>query len=178
MRQPGIDFHTHPLLVREMIARHPDLARAARETFFIGNNFQPLETFHLELDAAGLESAVLLPVDAATALGTTVYSNQQIAELCAMSPRFIGFASVDPRQPSAPERLAEAVVKLGLRGLKLDPAMQRFFPDDRTVYPVYEKAQELGIPILFHAGLSWAPGSRLDYGQPIRFEDVAASFRG
>ena len=176
MRQSGIDFHTHPLLVREMIARHPNLARAARETFYIGNNFQPIETFHLELDAAGLESAVLLPVDATTALGTTVYSNDQIAELCALSPRFIGFASVDPHQPDAPEKLTEAVTKLGLRGLKLDPAMQRFFADDRAVYPIYEKAQELGIPILFHAGMSWAPGSRLQYGQPIRFEDAAASF--
>ena len=54
----GIDFHTHPLLVREMISRHPDLIEAARKTFYIGNNFQPLETFHLELDAAGLGKAM------------------------------------------------------------------------------------------------------------------------
>jgi hypothetical protein len=61
MRKLGIDFHTHPLLVREMVERHPELVKAARETFFIGNNFQPLETFHLELDLAGLEKAVVLP---------------------------------------------------------------------------------------------------------------------
>ena len=54
----GIDVHTHPVLVREMVSRHPDLARAARETFMIGNTFQPLETFLLELDAAGLEPMV------------------------------------------------------------------------------------------------------------------------
>ena len=78
MPRPGIDFHTHPLLVREMIARHPDLAKAARETFFIGNNFQPLETFLLELDLAGLEHAVALPGD------DTVWTNEQIAELCGM----------------------------------------------------------------------------------------------
>jgi len=28
------DFHTHPVLVREMIDRHPELERAAREIFF------------------------------------------------------------------------------------------------------------------------------------------------
>jgi predicted TIM-barrel fold metal-dependent hydrolase len=174
----GIDFHTHPLLVREMIARHPELARAARETFFIGNNFQPLESFLLELDLAGLDQAVVLPIDATTARNATVYTNEQIAELCGMSPRLIGFASVDPHQQDAPAKLEAAIGGLGLRGLKLAPAMQEFFADDRMAYPVYEKAQELGIPILFHAGMSWEPGSRLQFGHPMRFENVAADFPG
>jgi len=176
MSDLAIDFHTHPLLVREMISRHPELAGAARETFYIGNNFQPLETFHLELDAAGLDKAVVVAVDATTARGKTVYTNEQIAELCAMSDRLIGFASVDPHQPGAAAKLEDAITHLGLRGLKLDPALQQFRPSDRAVYPVYEKAQELGIPILFHAGMSWAPGSRLEYGQPLLFEPVAVDF--
>jgi hypothetical protein len=176
MSNLAIDFHTHPLLVREMIARHPELADAARKTFYIGNNFQPLETFHLELDAAGLDKAVVVAVDATTALGKSVYTNDQIAELCAMSDRLIGFASVDPHQPDAAAKLDVAIKQLKLRGLKLDPAMQQFRPADRAAYPVYEKAQELGIPVLFHAGMSWAPGSRLEYGQPLLFEPVAVDF--
>ena len=174
----GIDFHTHPLLVREMIARHPELARAAREVYFIGNNFQPLESFLLELDLAGLEKAVVLPMDATTARLETVYTNEQIAELCTLSPRLIGFASVDPHQPDAPDRLEAAVRGMGLHGLKLAPALQGFFPDDRLAYPVYERARALNIPILFHAGMSWEPGSRLQYGHPMRFENVAADFPG
>jgi predicted TIM-barrel fold metal-dependent hydrolase len=54
--------------------------------------------------------------------------------------------------------------------------MQRFFPDDKLAYPLYETARDLGISILFHAGMSWEPGSRLQYGQPMRFENVAADF--
>jgi predicted TIM-barrel fold metal-dependent hydrolase len=173
---PTIDFHTHPLLVREMIARYPELERAARSTFFIGNNFQPLSTFLLELDVAGIDQAVVLPIDARTTRGASVYTNQQIAELCAMSPRLIGFASVDPHRDDAPRELHHAVRELGLRGLKLAPAMQEFWPDDPKLAPVYSAAQELGIPVLFHAGMSWEPGSRLKYGQPIRFEDVAAEY--
>ncbi len=172
----AVDFHTHPLLVREMIARHPDLAEAARKTFYIGNNFQPLETFHLELDAAGLDKAVVVAVDATTALGKTVYNNEQVAELCSLSDRLIGFASVDPNQKDAPAKLEAAITQLKLRGLKLDPAMQRFRPSDAAAYPVYEKAQALGIPVLFHAGMSWAPGSRLEYGQPLLFEPIAVDF--
>lgn len=172
----GIDFHTHPVLVREMVARHPELERAARETFFIGNNFQPLETMLLEMDIAGIDRAVVVPVDARTSRNATIYTNEQIVEVCAMSPRLIGFASVDPRRPSASEELQHAVESLGLRGLKLAPALQEYFADDPQAFPVYEMAQKLNVPILFHAGLSWEPGSKLKYGHPLRFEDVAAAF--
>lgn len=170
----GYDFHTHPVLVREMVQRHPELQAAARESFHIGNTFQPLETFLLELDAAGLGKAVLLPVDATTSRGKKIYSNEQVAELCAMTDRFVGFASVDPHDEAAPAKLEEAVKGLGLRGLKLAPPMQEFLADDAKLGPLYRKAEELGIPILFHAGMSWEPGSRLKYGHPLRFEDVAA----
>ena len=171
-----IDFHTHPLLVREMIERHPDLAQAARETFFIGNNFQPLETLLLELDVSGLTRAVVLPLDTRRTRGRAIYSNEQIAELTSMSERLIGFASVDPLLDDAPAGLTHAIRDLGLRGLKLHPSAQEFYPDDRAAYPLYERAAELGIPILFHAGLSWQPQARLKYAHPLRFEDVAADF--
>jgi predicted TIM-barrel fold metal-dependent hydrolase len=170
----GIDVHTHPLLVREMVCKYPELAHAAREIFLIGNTFQPLETFLLELDAAGLDRAVLLPIDARTTRGTTLYSNEQVAELCGMCDRLIGFASVDPCRPSAADDLEDAVTRLGLRGLKLAPAMQQVFPDAVQLEPIYERAETLNIPILFHAGMSWEPGSRMGFGQPLRFERVAA----
>jgi len=171
-----IDFHTHPVLVREMIERHPELERAARETFFISNNFQPLETFLLELDVSGLDRAVLLPIDCTSTRGAPIWSNEQIAELCRMNERFIGFASVDPHQPDAPAKLKRAIEDLGLRGLKLAPGIQEFYPNDPALYPLYEKAQELGIPILFHAGMTWEPRAKAEYGRPIYFEDVAHDF--
>jgi predicted TIM-barrel fold metal-dependent hydrolase len=171
-----IDFHTHPVLVREMIERHPELERAAREIFFIGNNFQPLETFLLELDVSDLDRAVLLPIDCTSTRGAPIWSNEQIAELCQMSERFIGFASVDPHQPDAPAKLKRAIEDLGLRGLKLAPGIQEFYPNDPALYPLYEKAQELGIPILFHAGMTWEPRAKAEYGRPIYFEDVAYDF--
>lgn len=171
-----IDFHTHPVLVREMIERHPELERAVREIFFIGNNFQPLETFLLELDVSGLDRAVLLPIDCTSTRGAPIWSNEQIAELCRMNERFIGFASVDPHQPDAPAKLRRAIEDLGLRGLKLAPGIQEFYPNDPALYPLYKKAQELGIPILFHAGMTWEPRAKAEYGRPIYFEDVAHDF--
>jgi predicted TIM-barrel fold metal-dependent hydrolase len=171
-----IDFHTHPVLVREMIEQHPELERAAREVFFIGNNFQPLETFLLELDVSGLDRAVLLPIDCTSTRGAPIWSNEQIAELCRMNERFIGFASVDPHQSDAPAKLKRAVEDWGLRGLKLAPGIQEFYPNDPALYPIYEKAQELGVSILFHAGMTWEPRAKAEYGRPIYFEDVVYDF--
>jgi predicted TIM-barrel fold metal-dependent hydrolase len=172
-----IDFHVHPVMVAEMIARHPELERAAREVFYIGNRFQPLETILLELDIAGLQRAVLLPVETTRTRGLPIYTNEQIAEVVAMAPdRLVGFASVDPLAPDAPDRLERAIADYKLRGLKLSPPLQEFYPDDPKVYPLYERAQALNIPVVMHTGMSWAPKARLAWGHPMRLEPVLADF--
>ena len=40
----------------------------------------------------------------------------------------------------------------GVRGFKFHPNMQAFFPNDRSVYPLYEVIAEAGLPALFHTG--------------------------
>ena len=167
-----IDFHTHPVLIREFAEKYPNYEHVARHVFKIGNNLQPLETFFLQMDVAGIEKAVLLPIDCRRARKHSVSSNEQVAELCAMSPRFIGFASVDPEKKGAARELEGAVKKLGLRGLKLDPALQDFRPNDRKAMAVYEAAAGLGIPLLIHTGMSWAPATPLARGNPILLEEA------
>jgi predicted TIM-barrel fold metal-dependent hydrolase len=171
-----IDFHTHPLLIQELAQKYPRYARVAREVFMIGNNFQPLETFFLQMDAAGIERAVLLPIACARARQDAVSSNEQVAELCGMSQRFIGFASVDPLEAGAAHTLEAAVQKLGLRGLKLDPALQDFDPRDPRVFAVYEAANSLGLPVLLHTGMSWAPETPLERGHPLQHEPTIRHF--
>jgi predicted TIM-barrel fold metal-dependent hydrolase len=171
-----IDFHTHPVLIQEFTAKYPNYERSARQIFNIGNNFQPLETFFLQMDVAGIEQAVLLPIDCRRARKDSVSSNEQVAELCLISKRFIGFASVDPLRKGAARELENAVKKMGLRGLKLDPALQNFRAEDRKVYPVYETAEELGIPLVIHTGMSWAPETPLERGYPIHLEEPIRRF--
>jgi len=171
-----IDFHTHPVLISEFAAKYASYARVAREIFNIGNNFQPLETFFLQMDVAGIERAVLLPIDCKRARKDSVSSNEQVAELCALSPRFIGFASVDPEKKGAARELENAVKKMGLKGLKLDPALQDFRPHDRKAAAVYEAAAALGIPVLIHTGMSWAPETPLARGNPMLLEEPIREF--
>lgn len=170
-----IDFHTHPLLVQEIVSDDKEMVRITQDIFFIRNRLQPLETFLLEMDVSGVDRAVIAPIDASAAKGVKIFGNEQIAQLCAMSSRFIGFASVDPHNPKAAEQLERDARRLGLRGLKLSPSMQEFAANDRKLaYPVYEAAAALGIPVLMHCGMTWAP--RCKSTNPIVLEDVAFDF--
>jgi hypothetical protein len=171
-----IDFHTHPVLIRELAEKYPNYERVAREVFNIGNNFQPLETFFLQMDVAGVEKAVLLPIACARARQDAVSSNEQVAELCGMSGRFIGFASVDPMAPDAPKELESAITALSLKGLKLDAALQDFDLNHPRVFDIYEVATSLEIPVLIHTGMSWAPGTPLEQGQPLLLEKAIRRF--
>ena len=171
-----IDFHTHPVLNQEMVDKYPNYARMARDVFQIGNNFQPLETFHLQMDVAGIDRAVLLPIECARARGDAVSSNEQVAELCAASGRFIGFASVDPLKDGAARELEHAVTAMGLKGLKLDAALQDFELRDTKVYELYEAAEGLKIPVLVHTGMSWAPATLIERGHPMLLEEAIVRF--
>jgi predicted TIM-barrel fold metal-dependent hydrolase len=172
-----IDFHTHPVMIRELRQQDPQLERAVREVFQLHFPAQPLQVFLAEMEEAGVEQAVLLPVDCTTAHGCRIVTNEQVAELCAANPRFLGFASVDPSTPDAPRQLERAVRELGLRGLKLDPALQRFHPDDRKIaWPVYQACAELGVPLLMHCGLSWSLAGQSKYARPLALEEVAQEF--
>lgn len=172
-----IDFHTHPLLVREIIGDNPELLKVTRKIFDIGNNLQPLDIFFLEMDVSEIEKAVLLPIDCRRSKGLPILSNEIIGKLCKENSRFMGFASVDPIDKDASKNLEEDVKKWNLKGLKLSPATQDFSPTDKEyAYPVYEKASSLNLPILFHMGMSWEPGTKITPGYPMLLEEVAYDF--
>jgi hypothetical protein len=127
-----------------------------------------------QMDEAGVDQSILYGVDA-----PIVYSsNEYVSKMCERYPgRFIGFASVNPHAPDAPATLAHAVRNLNLRGLKLHPPLQDFFPNSESVYPIYEKAIELNIPVVFHVGTTpFGPLCRLDRANPILLDDVATRF--
>ena len=172
-----IDFHTHPFLVKEFIEEDPALLNCIRNVFGLYFPPQPLEVFLRELDAAGVNKAVLLPLDCSTSNGCKIFSNEQIAKLVSWSSRFIGFSSVDPLNKNASKELEYAVNSLGLKGLKLDPSIQKFEPNSKEhAYPLYYKCQELKIPVMIHCGLSWAPKGKTKYAHPLQLEDVFDDF--
>ena len=61
-------------------------------------------------------------------------------------------ATVHPELPDLEAYIA-TLKNMGFKGIKLHLDYQGFYADDRKMYPVYEAAQALKLPILFHAGL-------------------------
>jgi len=168
-----IDFHTHPMMIKELQENNPDLSRAVQEVFGLKFPAQPLSLFLLEMKEAQVERVVLLPLDCTTRHHCIIVSNEQVAELCDKHPEFIGFASVDPGDAAAEKKLEYAVKGLGLRGLKLDPALQGFDINQPSANALYRLCVELDIPLLIHCGLSWAPPGLARYAQPLLLEEVA-----
>jgi len=88
-------------------------------------------------------------------------------------PRITCFGTVHPDMHDVDGEL-ERIVKFGFKGLKLQPTAQRFVPDEPRLFRIYEKACELRLPILFHAGEERAPMDRV-YAHPKSFIQVLSS---
>lgn len=172
-----IDFHTYPVMIKELYDSDDGLAQTINDVFGFFFPSQPLECFLLEMDEAGVEKAVLLPTDCTSAHGCQILTNEQVARLAQTEPRFIGFASVDPNISTAPCQLKNAVQSLGLQGLNLDPALQRFYPNDpQTAFPVFQSCAELHIPVVVQCGMNWAPRCQAKYAQPLLLEEAIQAF--
>jgi predicted TIM-barrel fold metal-dependent hydrolase len=105
--------------------------------------------------------------------------NDTLAHAVARYPeRFIGFAHHNPFRPDAATEMDRAFHQLGLRGLKiLAPALERRI-DDRQLYPLWQKIEELGVPVLIHFGMMGAGGGISWNGRdnPGPLEQVARDF--
>ena len=87
----------------------------------------------------------------------------------------ICFGGVHPDDPNMLAEFDKMITEYNLKGLKLIPCMQHYFLNDRRLYPVYEKAEDLKLPMLFHTGGDPVPGKEL-YGHPRDVDEVASEF--
>jgi len=108
--------------------------------------------------------------------------NDYIAALVKQHPdKLIGFGSVNPNYKgpkAAVKELERAICDLKLTGLKLYPTYQHWSPDDRNLaFPIFEKAQELGIPVTVHMAGSTVTSAPMKYSKPMLLDDVGNEFR-
>ena len=117
--------------------------------------------------------------------GRPLVTNDSVAEFAARNSDIaIALASINPHRGKAGVDEARRLVASGaVRGLKLHPPLQEFFPNDKIAYPLYEVFAEARLPVLFHTGHSGigtgmpgGGGVRLKYGNPMPIDDVAVDF--
>ena len=179
----AIDMHVH-------VPRQPGLpemgVEAGLRSYFrlkdAPEDADEMAAMYREWDIMG----VILSVDTETTTGEPPDTNDYVAGIVQRFPeQFIGFATIDPwKGEAAVQELGRSITDLGLKGLKLHPIHQAFFPNDTRFYPLYEKCAELGVPALFHTGFAGAgagtPGGgglKLKYAAPIPgIDDIAADF--
>ena len=172
-----IDFHTH--FVRKELLNPTWLSflESVNPEFFakmddFSKNPDPFITY---LKTQGVRYAVVLPECAPATSGFV--PTEEVIQYCRGQEMLIPFTSKNPNVHSdLALKLQFYVENCGIKGLKLHPSYQFFYPNESRLYPLYATAQELGIPIIFHIGSSIFKGTRLKYCDPIYLDDLAVDF--
>ena len=133
------------------------------------------------MDEAGIDVGVIMPLDWEIGFkdkaGVTIEKMHEIYAGLAKNykGRLIAFAGIDPQRENAVDIFDWSINKLGMKGLKLYPPTG-FYPFDKRVYPLYERCEAMGLPVLIHTG---GPGIALlpsRFANPIYLQDVQADF--
>jgi predicted TIM-barrel fold metal-dependent hydrolase len=173
---PVIDFHFHAGLYHEF---HPWVLE------WIKGQIEDPEQFVKEvltpegmvryLREQGVDYAVALAE--LSPITTGMLTNEGVAELCQQVDCLIPFCSINPfLTADLAGGLERYVTDMGFRGVKLYPTYHHFYANSNRIYPLYAKAEELGIPVMIHTGSSIFKGARLKYGDPLYMDDVAVDF--
>jgi len=166
-----IDFHAHCFPDAIAARALPKLAAhgGVREPAFDGTAAGLLAT----MDGAGIDRCVVANI--ATNPGQQRAVNDFAISLLE-NKRLIPFGSVHPASPGALDELRR-LKDAGIKGIKLHPDYQEFFPDEPRVFPIYREAARLGLVTLFHAGVDIGLCNPVR-ATPARLADALPRFEG
>jgi predicted TIM-barrel fold metal-dependent hydrolase len=161
--RPAVEdpVHGNPFAV----GRGPNPSFAARS----------LELFVAELDAAGVERAVIVGQRAAARWGSA--SNDDIVDVQRRHPgRFAAVGGVDPVDPAALDETERVLDRLGMIGVALvngwsDPPVT---DDDDRVMPVYEACARRGRCVVVTSSHFIGPDQA--HSMPVHLDRVATAF--
>jgi predicted TIM-barrel fold metal-dependent hydrolase len=180
----AIDLHVHLPLeewLQNAIGPHLEATEAYFRAKVPRKSIEEVADEYRSRDVLG----VVLDWDDHTVTGRGWMGNDWLASLSNRFPGVLmGFGSVDPFDEKASHEL-DRCGDLGLRGLKFHPTMQRFDPAAERFYPLWERAEALGLICLFHtgtcgigAGTPGAGGTKIRYSQPGFLDSIGADFPG
>lgn len=187
-----VDFHVHlslpeharPWVLDWMRANLPAGSEHGLDTM-VSQILTPEGIRHY-LQANEIDFAVGLAEVSPITTGST--DNVFVGELCTAANalpdpdsgprgRLLPFASINPFiVTNLAAELERLVDKFKFKGIKIYPTYQHHYPNEPRMYPLYSKAQDLGIPVLVHTGSSVFKGARIKYGDPLLLDDVAIDF--
>ncbi|MFC1963904.1 amidohydrolase family protein [Chloroflexota bacterium] len=190
-----IDFNNRPpvqpFISEPLFSRPGEISREWGMSLPSSAMQKSMALFFEEMKEAGV-SHCLLTGRAVSSYGVSKY-NDGIAKLVTQYPdKFSGFGAVDPGDIPAAVAETERCIKIGLKGIILEPNVQfgviavtdtmvpaaqmapPSYADDPKYRPIYAKCQEMGIPVMLP--LSARLGPDLSYCSPHQVDHIAGEF--
>jgi len=173
-----IDAHTH--LIKK---KNFDKDTYERLKLHLPND-TALDDFVSWLQEAGVIKAVIMGQDM-TRIWKTTFGEEYVKEASERYPEFfIPFASIEPMDESnrfnlqAFEYFKKAIEEYKFRGVLLTPPYGQYYSNDKTIYPIYQKAQEYGVVVQFHHSAQMGPAilAPTKYANMFRLNDVIVDF--
>lgn len=179
----AIDIHVHVQPLEMLNAEAAEAFGAHHADFGHVREIVANPTKFLKyLDRVGVEKAVLINYVSPNVMGFTAEVNDWVAQYARHAPdRLIPCGSVHPRFSKDCAAEVNRIADLGIRILKVHPPHQLLYPNAyRETLPqqaqIYERAEALGLPVIFHTGTSIFPKARNKFAQPIHIDDLLVDF--
>ncbi|TCO62441.1 amidohydrolase family protein [Actinocrispum wychmicini] len=129
------------------------------------------------MDAEGVDHAVM---HAETEHGESADAlNEALVKVIAAHPtRFTGVGAVDtsPARPTRIARQVAAAADAGLVGVSVQPAFSGLDIDDRALYPMYARAEELNLVVALHTGITYSRMHPIRHERAELLDQVACDF--
>ena len=139
-----IDFHVHCFPDKIAQRATESLAKAASLPLMSDGTVRGIKA---SMKKAGIDKSLILNIATKPSeIPSIIQWSSTIQD-----DEIIAFGSIHPDTSDWVEQLV-AMREAGLRGIKFHPEYQSFYVDDPKMYPIYEKAADLGLVIIFHAG--------------------------
>lgn len=171
-----IDFHVHIATKEQFLPWVMELFAKTNAHYMenFSENITP-ERIIAFFKSENIEQSVVLAEYAPKASG--IVTNEFVSSFSKGHEELIPFGCLrfDDETPFY-EQAKYAVEMLGVKGFKLLPSYQHFYPNDQALYPFYEYVQSLKMPVMFHTGTSVFHGTRIKLADPLLLDEVADDF--
>ena len=170
-----IDFHVHAgdfkLLrddIQELLTRRP-----IESNVNIAEVFSQPEQLEIYMRRNGVYRAVLL---AECGPGTNyTIDSEVIANFSKAKNIFIPFGNINPNYHDPKDEFWKSI-KLGVKGFKFYPADHGFNALREDMLYVYKMCELMGLPILFHTGLTAQKDTEQKFINPLDFRPLAENY--
>jgi predicted TIM-barrel fold metal-dependent hydrolase len=98
-----------------------------------------------------------------------------IAEFCENCDMFIPFGSINPNYHDVKAEFWKSI-ELGIKGFKFYPADHSFNALREDMQFVYQMCESLGLPVMFHTGLTAQKDTEQKFINPLDFQPLAEKY--